>query len=253
MAMRPKTEGDPIQPSVDQLKKLLKWYDIQGRGIPPEDFFTHMRKCCVLVPLFLKAGQWHVLLTVRSSRLRSDPSVVAFPGGQRDENDADAARTALREAEEEVGLLESQVEIVARLFPFVAPPDYCISVFVGIIPPDFIPIPCSSEVEEVFDIPLKAFLGKDYTVRETDFYGVRFDVPYFAVPNKPLTVWGLTAFVNVMVAFIAYRIRRNFRFMRNVAHAQYEEKDIFADLKLLFFYCGHRAVLNRKIIPLSNL
>ena len=251
--MNPNTESDSLQPSLEQLKNLFKRYDIQGQESMPEDFYTHMRKSCVLVPLFLKGDQWHVMLTVRSSRLRYHPSAVAFPGGNRDESDVDAERTALREAEEEIGLSDTQVEIVARLFPCITSPEYCVSVFVGIIPPDFVPKVHSNEVDQVFDVPLKMFVEKNYTVEEANYHGIKFDVPYFSVPDKPLTVWGLTAYICIMVAFIAYRIRHNFRFLHDVAHAQYEEEDIFADYKLFFFFGAHRSVLNAKGIHWSKL
>uniref|UniRef100_A0AAY4BGW5 Nudix hydrolase domain-containing protein n=1 Tax=Denticeps clupeoides TaxID=299321 RepID=A0AAY4BGW5_9TELE len=76
-------------------------------------------KASVLIPLFVRGGELHVLLTVRSPQLRSNAGEVCFPGGKYEPEDRDEIETALREAEEEIGLPPDQVEVVCRLWPMV--------------------------------------------------------------------------------------------------------------------------------------
>ena len=72
-------------------------------------------RAAVLVPLFEKEGGCHLLFTKRSDQVKHHKGEISFPGGMFDEEDADLRRTALREASEEVGLKEDQVQILGVL------------------------------------------------------------------------------------------------------------------------------------------
>ena len=91
----------------------------------------------VLVPLYLDAeGRVHAVFTKRRDDLRRHPGEISFPGGRRDDADADLCETALREAEEEIGLPRDAVQLVGALQPtptFVT--NYSIYPFVGVIEP----------------------------------------------------------------------------------------------------------------------
>ena len=89
------------------------------------------------MPLFLarRASEPHVVLTRRRADLRRHAGEISFPGGRRDPEDADLADTALREAEEEIGLPRADVRLLGELPPtstFVT--NYVIHPFVGLIP-----------------------------------------------------------------------------------------------------------------------
>src|ERR1700760_1980695 len=71
----------------------------------------------VLVALYVDGGRLHVVFTKRREDLRRHPGEISFPGGRRDETDPDLQATALREAEEEIGLPPSAVQIVGALQP----------------------------------------------------------------------------------------------------------------------------------------
>ncbi|XP_047974828.1 nudix hydrolase 15, mitochondrial-like isoform X3 [Salvia hispanica] len=118
-------------------------------------------RAAVLICLFEdENSDLRVILTRRSSKLSSHSGEVALPGGKRDENDSDDVATALREAQEEIGLDPSMVEIVAVLEPFHTRINIAVVPVIGVIwdKRAFEPILNAAEVESVFDAPLEMFL-----------------------------------------------------------------------------------------------
>ncbi|KAG7019593.1 Nudix hydrolase 11, partial [Cucurbita argyrosperma subsp. argyrosperma] len=94
----------------------------QSPTLPPPDPAAAQltNRAAVLICLFLSdIGELRVILTKRASTLSSHSGEVALPGGKRDLSDADDVATALREAEEEIGLAPSLVNVVAVLEPYV--------------------------------------------------------------------------------------------------------------------------------------
>ena len=111
----------------------------------------------MLVPLYLDAaGELHAVFTKRRDDLKRHAGEISFPGGRRDAGDADLTATALREAQEEIGLPPDAVEIVGALPPtptFVT--NYAIYPFVGLIEPGFAWELAGAEVAYVLELPLE--------------------------------------------------------------------------------------------------
>lgn len=152
-----------------------------------------LRPSAVLCALFDEAGQAHVVLTRRSSRLRSHTHQVAFPGG-RIEPGEDPVGAALREAREEVGLEPARVEIIGRLSSLktvVNPAP--ITPFVGSLDgrPELDPNP--SEVERAFTVPLVELLDPEVYREEMWTFpdGSERQMHFFELIGD--TVWGATA------------------------------------------------------------
>jgi len=151
------------------------------------------RTSAVLVPLYVDAGEATVVLTRRSPAMRSHTHEVAFPGGRHDDADADHIDTALREAEEEIGLERSQVEIVGQLDWFVtAGSGSLVHPYVGYLdapPRDLVPNP--SEVEAILHVPIRELL-LDEVWREERWArtGVEQPVTFFELYGD--TIWGAT-------------------------------------------------------------
>jgi 8-oxo-dGTP pyrophosphatase MutT (NUDIX family) len=150
------------------------------------------KQAAVLVPLFLAAdGALHAVFTERRADLRSHAGEISFPGGRRDDTDADLQATALRECHEELGLPPDAVEIVGALRPtptFVT--DYAIYPFVGLIEPGFAWVPQEREVARVLELPLDAVRaghGKRRLVRR----GVPFRTDTYETGGH--LIWGATA------------------------------------------------------------
>ena len=111
------------------------------------------RTAAVLVPI-LDKPEPEILLTVRSELLVQHPGQVSFPGGAVEQTDRSAVSTALREAEEEIGLDFSQVSPLGFLDRVDTISDYRVLPVVGLVRPTFVSQPDHREVAEVFTVPL---------------------------------------------------------------------------------------------------
>lgn len=145
------------------------------------------------MPLFLtaQAVEPHVVLTKRRGDLRRHAGEISFPGGRRDPEDADLAETALREAEEEIGLPRMQVSLLWELPPtstFVT--NYLIHPFVGLIPAGLAWLPSEDEVEEVLELSVPALRSGRTRTRLTR-RGITFETDAFLVEGQ--LIWGATA------------------------------------------------------------
>lgn len=111
------------------------------------------RQAAVLIPI-VRRPQPGLLLTQRSIHLRKHAGQVAFPGGAVDDTDASVIAAALREAEEEVAIPPSAVEVIGVLPPVDSVTGYQVTPVVGIIPPDLPYRASEDEVSAVFEMPL---------------------------------------------------------------------------------------------------
>ncbi|KAL4434263.1 hypothetical protein ABPG75_000704 [Micractinium tetrahymenae] len=172
----------------------------------------------VLVPLFEDpvSGEVHVVLNQRSSRLNTHSGEVCFPGGKRDLGDADDIATALREAQEELGIDPAAVQVVGCLPPFLSKHLLSVTPVVGIILPHLRFHPNPTEVAAVFTVPLRRFLeaGPGYSSRDVEWQpGLPYRLHYFdyAHRGRSFCIWGLTAGMLIVVAEKAFRRRPAFQ------------------------------------------
>jgi 8-oxo-dGTP pyrophosphatase MutT (NUDIX family) len=145
----------------------------------------------VLVPLYCDDGRLHAVLTRRRDDLRRHPGEISFPGGRRDDSDPDLLATALREAEEEIGLAPSAVQVLGALQPTpTIATGYAIYPFVGLIAPGMAWTLSAREVAAVLELALddlrdgygrRRLLRRGLPIR-TDTYVVGDDL-----------IWGATA------------------------------------------------------------
>jgi 8-oxo-dGTP pyrophosphatase MutT (NUDIX family) len=145
----------------------------------------------VLVPLYLGKDGIHAVFTKRRSDLRRHPGEVSFPGGRQDDDETDLRVTALREAEEEIGLPPSAVELVGALQPTpTIATNYAVYPFVGLIEPGHEWLPSAREVEEVLEFSLRD-LRAGYSKRRLVRRGVPFRTDVYIVDEQ--LIWGATA------------------------------------------------------------
>jgi 8-oxo-dGTP pyrophosphatase MutT (NUDIX family) len=145
----------------------------------------------VLVPLYTDGGELHAVFTRRRDDLRRHAGEISFPGGRQDEPDEDLRRTALREAEEEIGLAAADVELAGALPPvgtFVTA--YRVYPFVGVIRPGHAWTPQPTEVEEVLELSLPD-LVRGHEDRRLFRKGVPIKMATYTVDGH--LVWGATA------------------------------------------------------------
>jgi 8-oxo-dGTP pyrophosphatase MutT (NUDIX family) len=135
----------------------------------------------VLVPLVVRDHGLTVLLTQRADHLNDHAGQVSFPGGRQEPFDADAIATALREAQEEVGLAPSRVEILGALPDYLTGTGFCVTPVIGLVHPPFALKMDELEVAEVFEVPL-AFLMDPANHEERVFRYEGGERRFFAMP-----------------------------------------------------------------------
>src|SRR5919204_160322 len=145
----------------------------------------------VLVPLYLDTGSLHTVFTKRREDLSRHAGEISFPGGRQDYPDEDLRTTALREANEEIGLPPEAVDLVGALPPtgtFVT--SYKIHPFVGVIEPGHAWVPQPSEVEQVLELSLPD-LVRGFEMKRLIRRGVPIKTPAYTVGEN--FIWGATA------------------------------------------------------------
>jgi 8-oxo-dGTP pyrophosphatase MutT (NUDIX family) len=145
----------------------------------------------VLVPLFVRDGAVHAVLTRRRGDMRRHAGEISFPGGRQDDDDADLRTTALREAHEEIGLPPDAVELLGALQPTpTIATNYAVYPFVGLIEPGHEWVRSEAEVDAVLELPLRA-LRDGYSRQRLLRRGVPFRTDTYVVGDD--LVWGATA------------------------------------------------------------
>jgi len=144
----------------------------------------------VLVPIYGWPQRPGLVFTERRSDLRRHAGEISFPGGRQDHDDEDLRRTALREAEEEIGLEPERVDLVGALPPIgTYVTSYRVHPFVGLIPEGLDLRPNPAEVETVLRFELEQLRGA-YGMRRLVRRGIPIRTPTFEI--GPHLIWGAT-------------------------------------------------------------
>jgi 8-oxo-dGTP pyrophosphatase MutT (NUDIX family) len=156
---------------------------------------AELRHAAVLVPIVLRPEPT-VLLTVRTAHLTSHSGQVALPGGRQDEHDANEVATALREAQEEVGLHPQFVSVLGCLPLYVTGTGYKVTPVVALIDPAMQLTANPHEVADVFEVPLAHLMDPaNHRRHALEWQGVQrqwISMPYDASQSERL-IWGATA------------------------------------------------------------
>ncbi len=156
-------------------------------------------EAAVLIPIIAHSDGPSVLMTVRTHQLKDHAGQVAFPGGRRDPGDVSPEATALRETEEEVAIPRTAIRSIGRLAPYNTRTGYRVIPIVGIIEPPIAPRPEPTEVEEIFEVPLKFLLDRQNHQRHShDVAGTSRE--FYAMPYGRFYIWGATAGMIVSLA-----------------------------------------------------
>jgi len=152
-------------------------------------------RAAVLVPVVMRERPM-VLLTERTTHLSTHSGQVAFPGGRRDDTDTDDAYTALREAQEEIGLAPELVEVVGQLPTYTTGSQFIVTPVVGLVDPGHRLTLNAFEVADAFEVPLEFLMDPAHHRRHAiEVAGVRRE--WFSMPYRDGSaerfVWGATA------------------------------------------------------------
>jgi 8-oxo-dGTP pyrophosphatase MutT (NUDIX family) len=145
----------------------------------------------VLLPLFLRNGEYHLLFTKRTPHLLHHSGEISFPGGALAPEET-PEQAALRETWEEVGILPADVDILGMLDDVYSIHDYLVTPLVGVIPPDYPYAVNTGEIERIIEAPLSHF--RDPGVLHTEqreWQGQSFLVRHYDFRGDD--IWGMTA------------------------------------------------------------
>jgi 8-oxo-dGTP pyrophosphatase MutT (NUDIX family) len=194
-------------------------------------FFT--ARAGVLIPLVQRDGEWFVLLTKRSTNLRTNPGDVALPGGKANDFEGSLA-AALREANEEIGL--NDVIVNGRVEVFTSRAGIGVTPYVAVVDEStFTPVLNAAEVESLFAAPMSLFLNQLHALDKTEPWNLFFDVETVPIATTkasqaPLSaevfrVYGLTAFI--LLRCLAIMAPQQVR--RLVSRERLDELEFFID------------------------
>lgn len=137
-----------------------------------------------------------LILTQRSTQLRTHAGQVAFPGGRVDEGDADEIAAALREAEEEIALPRDAVDVIGMSDRYHTFTGFDIVPVLGVIPPDLPLRPGADEVADLFEVPLSFALDPASRQRHSvEWQGAMRQ--YYEIMWEGRRIWGVTAAILV--------------------------------------------------------
>ncbi len=172
---------------IEKLGGILK-----DPGTDPDSPHPDLRVASVLVPLVESRGTVSFVFSTRTDSVPHHKGQICFPGGSRESGDESLLYTALREAEEEMGIRRDDVRILGRMEAVPTMTKFFITPYVCSIPSHYRFTPDPFEVDEIFYAPLKEFLdfGR-YRTTETVFKGRSY--PVYFIDYGERTIWGATA------------------------------------------------------------
>jgi 8-oxo-dGTP pyrophosphatase MutT (NUDIX family) len=142
-------------------------------------------QAAVLVPIVMRGpdfAQSTILLTQRASHMSTHSGQIAFPGGKVDPQDANHQVTALREAQEEVGLDPKHIQVIGELPVYVTGTAFWVTPVIGLVSPELELTPNPDEVQDVFEVPLSFLMNPAHHRRHAfEWQGAQrqwFSMPY---------------------------------------------------------------------------
>jgi 8-oxo-dGTP pyrophosphatase MutT (NUDIX family) len=172
---------------IEQLRTALSAHT--PRRIERDGFL----RAAVLIPLYERDGDHHVLLQVRTELVEHHKGQISFPGGAEDEGDIDLMMTALRETEEEIGLQREDVDVLGQLDDLVTISDFVVTPYVGLVtrPAPYPFAPSGYEVAELLEVPMAHLLRPD-ALNTTPVAWRDGEVPPPSYSYGHHVIWGAT-------------------------------------------------------------
>jgi 8-oxo-dGTP pyrophosphatase MutT (NUDIX family) len=147
----------------------------------------------VLLPIYYKEGEIHILFTRRTENVRAHKRQISFPGGARQAGDKSLLDTALRESAEEIGLAPDKVKALGELDDTVTlVSDYIVSPFVGVVPWPYDFQMDGWETDEIIEAPVSSLLDEESWHHKTEVIDGRKVTAYY-YHYRGDVIWGATA------------------------------------------------------------
>ena len=152
----------------------------------------NLKKAAVLIPLVKRSNGLNIILTERALHLRHHPGQISFPGGKYEPSDNSLQHTALRETQEEIGILQAQVSVFGSLAKLPTVSGFIVTPYLGFVQSHHSLQIDKQEVRTVFEVPLEFFLNKNnfYLQHLTANKKRHFT---YCIPYQNRMIWGATA------------------------------------------------------------
>ncbi|WP_026997720.1 NUDIX hydrolase [Flectobacillus major] len=176
-------------PGEEAHKRMASSSRLKFRSTPND----RTRESAVLVLFYPSDGEIYLPLILRPAYDGVHGGQMAFPGGRKEKEDENLIRTAMREAQEEIGIRLTDVKVLGQLSKlYIAASNFYVQPVIGVMnfKPDFYPDP--REVDHVIEVPLKELLNPSIIGRKIlQVRGNEVDAPFYDIQDH--TVWGATA------------------------------------------------------------
>lgn len=181
-----------------EMSKELPWVirDLLNRRTPKPVVGqgSLLRKAAVLVPLFKAQSEYKVLFTKRTDTVEAHKGQISFPGGRIEEEDGSPLETALREADEEIGLSRKDVTVLGQMDDArTVSSNYIVYPFVGLIPYPYAFKASVQEVKELLEVPFQVFLSNNSCGETCPVVYEGATYRTLAYRYKGEVIWGATA------------------------------------------------------------
>ena len=181
-----------------EASKELPWIirDLLKRRTPKpiEEQGSSLKRAAVLIPLFKAESEYRVLFTKRTDTVEAHKGQISFPGGRIEQEDGSPLETALREADEEIGLSRKDVTVLGQMDDArTVSSNYIVHPFVGLIPYPYEFKTSVREVRALLEVPFQAFLSGDSSgeIHPVVYEGVTYQT--LAYRYRGEVIWGATA------------------------------------------------------------
>ena len=190
--------------SPDDIQKYLsdpqRLYTIISENLDNRDIKTYkyadvsFRNAAVIVPIFFKNQEAHLLFTKRTDKVEHHKGQISFPGGMQDTNDIDLKETAMREVWEEMGIKAKDITILGRTDNFLTNTNFMVTPYVAHFPYPYPYIVNEDEISNVLEVPLSYLLNPAiFRIEKWKRNGVLWDVHFYDYCGEK--IWGVTGFL----------------------------------------------------------
>ena len=153
---------------------------------------NNLRNAAVLIPVVKRSEGLTVILTERALHLRHHPGQISFPGGKYEKKDANLINTAVRETQEEIGILAAQITIIGSLQPIATNSGFLVTPFLAFIEEQHTIEMDTQEVRRILEVPLDYLLNSNNYYLQTLFANKQRRATY-CIPYQNNLIWGATA------------------------------------------------------------
>jgi 8-oxo-dGTP pyrophosphatase MutT (NUDIX family) len=165
------------------------------------------RKAAVIIPIFFKDHEAHLLLTKRTDKVEHHKGKISFPGGMHDSKDIDLKETALRETWEEMGIQSKDITILGRTDNFLTNTSFMVSPYVAHFPYPYPFIVNKDEISGVLKVPISHLLNPDiFKIQKWKRDGILWDVHFYEFNGE--NIWGVTGFLLSNFLSLAFGLSR---------------------------------------------